>query len=78
MNPDLPMLRIGLPMVVATGVIQVVAQLILAQVWAIVYRFHWAGPSPGRCAGIGRLHADVRLVDGASGGRRAAHLPSQD
>jgi ion channel len=31
MNPDLPMLRIGLPMVIATGVIQVVAQLILAQ-----------------------------------------------
>ena len=31
MHPDLPMLRIGLPLVIATGVIQVLAQLTLAQ-----------------------------------------------
>ena len=31
MNPELPLLRIGLPMVIATGVIQVLAQLTLAQ-----------------------------------------------
>jgi hypothetical protein len=36
MGPGLPLLRVGLPMVIATGVIQVLAQLALAHVMEIL------------------------------------------